>query len=210
MLLDESFTEWQWAHVGEKERHCKDCARKGREEKPCARCKKMLLAESFTEYQWAHIGDKDRHCKDCARRGQEEKPCARCKKMLLAESFTENQWANAGDKERHCKDCAMKRREEKICSKCKESKSKAGFTPKQWQQGAEKRRCEQCVVGVNPKAGVTCRGCERKKPRTEFTLCKPSYVGTRLGRCNDCLNELRREEREVAQAGARKVQRKSD
>ena len=130
--------------------------------------------------------------------------------MLLAESFTEKQWAHVGDKERHCKACAISAREEKICSKCKESKSKAGFTPNQWQLGAEKRRCEQCIVGVNPKTGVTCRGCDLKKSRTEFTLCRPSYVGSKLGRCNDCINEQRREERAVAQAGASKVQKKTD
>ena len=126
--------------------------------------------------------------------------------MLLVDSFTENQW-RSGDEERHCKDCpTAKGQQEKTCSKCKESKTKAGFTPKQWQQGAEKRRCEECVVGVHPKAGVTCRGCQRKKPRTEFTLCKASYVGTRLGRCNDCVNEQQREERAVTQSAARTVQ----
>ena len=55
----------------------------------------------------------------------------------------------------------------------------------------------ESVLQPKKKKGLrTCGKCRALKPLAEFSMCKPSYLSTRLARCNTCKQEAQLEEEE--------------
>ena len=132
MKVEWKFNKWEWEHAArpnDPQGRCKDCMKRGRDLKPCSRCKKMLpQAMHFSARMW-RLDDDHRKCNACSTARQETevstRECNECHVFLTQTFFSDQQWSRVAQGKRTCTGCQTgpksdKRRGQWQCTKCKD------------------------------------------------------------------------------------------